>query len=77
MFEIINHSQTFLYSHNKPPSKSFYDQMMTNRQKEHDEKQRETEELERKKLWEEDREVATRVVMMRVARQYYSHQFDP
>ena len=57
MFQLINHTQSFLYANNKPPAKSFYDQMMTNKQKETEEKQRKDEEIKRQQLLEEDLEV--------------------
>lgn len=58
MFELINHAQAYLYTNNKPPAKSFYDEMITNKQKETEEKQRRDEEIKRKQLLQEDQEVS-------------------
>jgi len=32
ILRLCQHSQEFLHAHNKPPSKSFYDEMLHNRQ---------------------------------------------
>lgn len=57
MFELVNATQTYLYANNRPPPKSFYDQMVTNNQKQVDEKEKEAQELERKQLLEDELEV--------------------
>ena len=74
MFQLINHTQSFLYANNKPPAKSFYDQMMTNKQKETEEKQRKDEEIKRQQLLEEDLEVCIFYAYSQIGLQRLSHK---
>ncbi|KAF6023266.1 hypothetical protein EB796_018423 [Bugula neritina] len=57
MFELVNYTQSYLYANNKPPAKSFYDQMISNNQKQTEEKARKAEEVERLKRIQEDLEI--------------------
>lgn len=57
MFELVNCTQSYLYANNRPPAKSFYDQMISNRQREDEERFRQAEEIERHKQIQEDLEV--------------------
>jgi translation initiation factor 2-alpha kinase 4 len=48
VFALCQHVQTFLHAHNKPPTKSFYDEMLLNQQR---------EELKKAKAIEKQREL--------------------
>lgn len=55
---MINSTQVFLLANNKPPAKSFYDQMVSNKEKDEKAKKKEADELERLQTLEEDKEVS-------------------
>lgn len=58
MFELVNCTQSYLYANNKPPTMSFYDQMISNNQRQVEEETRHAEELEKQQLLQEDLEVS-------------------
>ncbi|EMP26779.1 Eukaryotic translation initiation factor 2-alpha kinase 4 [Chelonia mydas] len=63
IFELADHIQSFLSEYNKPPSKSFHEEMLKNQQKEQErlaqEEQRRMQEAKRREEQEERLEIAT------------------
>ncbi|XP_067942850.1 eIF-2-alpha kinase GCN2-like [Watersipora subatra] len=57
MFELVACTQSFLYANNKPPPKSFYDQMISNNQREVEERNRQAEEHMKLRQIEEELEI--------------------
>ena len=54
LYELCNYTQAFLHQHNHPPVQSFYEEMMKNKQRQHDrEREKHEEEQHHKKQLEE------------------------
>lgn len=68
LLQIAQHVQQYLHAHNKPPAKSFYEEMMLNKRKQEEQKEEEQrQELERLKK-KEEKEVWTGSCTIRLYR---------
>uniref|UniRef100_A0A8D0FWA2 non-specific serine/threonine protein kinase n=1 Tax=Strix occidentalis caurina TaxID=311401 RepID=A0A8D0FWA2_STROC len=79
IFELADHVQSFLSEHNKPPSKSFHEEMLKNHQKEQErlaqEELRRAQEVKRREE-QEVREVKERLEIAALTSQENSHRRD-
>lgn len=57
VLELAQHVQTFLHIHDKPPTKSFYDQMMTSKRHQKEREEKEKEEILARRKQNEEKQV--------------------